>query len=658
MLPVLSGPEAGAQTDSLYLDLDSTTFVSQKVTSSIRRSGDAVLRVDLDMIQGLPQMMGNTDPISFIRTLPGVQTGSEYDSGIHIQGSDNSHNEISLGGVPVFGASHLFGLFSVFNPAHHEKMSFSRSAPETNRLGGSVIMEMPDTLKRKASGEITAGIMSSQGSIGVRLGKHSHLKVSARSSYMNLLYKRWLQIEHSPVRYGFGDYNLTYMYASGKDRVWADFYFGQDHAIITEISLDVGLEARWGNHTGALHWEHKGDNIRHRHTIYESGFRSDGSVRQDVSALQLASSINALGYRNETHWKDLSARGDITFYSIVPQTPLIGGSFGTENDTYENLTSLETSFGAEYRKKLPYDLEVSGGIKGTYYLSPEREDMFNLSPRVQISYNGYDYGKVTAACGLQHQYLFQTGLSNIGLPIEFWLPAGRYSAPQQSAYADLSYEVEFLQDSFSLRADLYYKKLGNQVDYSGDIMDFFSSVYDLDSHLLKGDGWNYGLNLMLHKQAGRLTGWVSYSVGRALRRFMVNGHTGLYPANHERIHELNAVCCYAIGSWDLSGTFVYASGAPFTAPESYYLSAGQILTVFGEHNACRMRPYMRLDLSATHTFNKGDERENSINLSVHNALGRDNDVMYRLYVKDGEYSYDSMSFFLRFVPSVSYRHKF
>ena len=254
--------------------------------------------------------------------------------------------------------------------------------------------------------------------------------------------------------------------------------------------------------------------------------------------------------------------------------------------------------------------------------------------------------------------MFQTGLSNIGLPVEFWFMAGKYSNPQFSHQADFSYKVNLLQDAFSLSFNTYYKRLFNQIEYKGDLFDFFNSVYRLEDYLLKGDGWNYGMNIMIHKQSGALTGWVSYSLGRALRKFDNPEYPGIYPANHERIHELNAVASYEAGRWNFSSTFVCASGVPFTAPEYYYLSSGHIITKPGRHNGCRMRPYARLDLSVSYLFRKEAERESSINFSLYNATGRKNDVMYKLNAADGVFHYGPMSFFLRFVPSISYHLKF
>ena len=199
--------ETGAQTDSLHLELRETVFVGREHNSSIKKVKGDFLSVDIKQIQNLPKILGNTDPLSFIRMLPGVQTGSEYDSGINIQGCDNAHNDFSLAGVPVFGVTHLFGLFSVFNPSHYKAMTFSPSSisgVSSNRLGGMIRMELPDTLAEKVNGEISVGLMSSQGTVGIKTGRKSFLHLSARHSYLNMLYGPWLKVGDDPIRYSSG----------------------------------------------------------------------------------------------------------------------------------------------------------------------------------------------------------------------------------------------------------------------------------------------------------------------------------------------------------------------------------------------------------------------------------------------------------------------
>ena len=652
------GYDAKAQTDSLYYDLDSTTFVTHKHTSTVRKVNPHLEEIDLNMLQSLPKILGNTDPVNFIKNLPGVQTGNGYDSGIHIQGCDNAHNDISLAGVPIYGANHLLGLFSAFNPTHYTQMNFSRLA-DGNRLGGSLYMELPDTLKKSVTADISTGLMSTQGTIGIRSGDKSHLRISARQSYMNLLYKRWMKIEESPIRYGFGDYNVSWLYTpTDRDRVWIEGYYGQDMTNVAEKKFNVGLELHWGNYAGAVHWKRKGTELQQHHTIFSSGYFFDGYMDQNESSLKINSFINTTGYKGALAWRDFQWNADIKMHNVLPQYPRSEGVYAVQPSEKERQLALETSAGMIYSRDLGNGWNIAAALRGTYYLSPENEYDLSLSPDITISYNAWHLGKWTASYGWRHQYLFQAGISNIGLPIEFWFAAGKYSLPQSSQYADLSYDIDLFRDAVSISIGAYFKRLYNQIEYKGDMFDFFNSTYNLNKYLLKGNGWNYGLNCMVHKQSGKLTGWISYSLGRALRQFDNIDYTGIYPANHERIHEMNAVCSYQLQRWNFSGTLVYASGVPFTAPEYYYISSGQIMTKPAEHNSCRMRPYIRMDISATYTISKTDKQENGINFSIYNVTGRKNDVMYRLNFKDGTYSYGSMAFFLRWVPSISYYHKF
>lgn len=649
-----SRTECRAQTDSLYIEIDSTIFVTNRHSSSVKAISGGITEVSLEQIQNLPKILGNTDPIRFIRNLPGIQTNSEYDSGIHIQGCDNAHNEVSIKGVPVYGVSHLFGLFSTFNPVHFDRMRFSTSSG-SNHLGGILEMNLPDTLSQRVTGEITAGIISSQGSLGIKAGDKSHFRISARQSYMNLLYRQWMKIGESPIRYGFGDYNFSWQITPTKnDRIWFEGYFGHDRANISENTFDVGLGLQWRSYFGSSHWEHKGQNALCHNTIYFSGYDSYSVLNQDISSISLDTHIRTAGYKGKMKWKMADIGLDLTYFDVLPQCPYSEGLYDTNSPAQKRQNALETSFYGGYHITLADKWNLQANLRGNAYLSPEQKVFWSISPDISASFNAYRYGKITASYRWNRQHLFQCGLSNIGLPIEFWFMAGDYSAPQYAQSADFGYELQLFNQSLVFSSNLYFKRLYNQVEYKGDLFDFFNSIYRLEDHLLKGDGWNYGLSLMLHKQSGDFTGWISYSAGRALRRFDNRDYTGIYPANHERIHELNAVCSYKLRNWDFSGTFVFASGVPFTAPAYFYISSVQLITKPGKHNACRMRPYARLDLSVTYGFAGGSE----INFSLYNATGRENDVMYRLNETNGVYSYGPMSFFLRWIPSISYRYKF
>lgn len=654
--------EIRAQTDSLYMELDSTMFSSYRHSSALKTVSGNMMEVDLAEIQIYPKILGNTDPMNMLKYFAGVQTASECDSGIHIQGCDNAHNYISSGGVPLYGANHLFGLFSVFNPSHYPKMRFQRSVVSSsvaNRLGGLIDMELPDSLDGNVRGDISLGIMSAQGTLSFKAGKKSFVHLSARQSFLNLLYGRWLRVDGNPMRYGFGDYNLTYHVDAGdRDKIWFDAYFGKDEAFLGAGNYNVDLGVSWGNVMGAFHWKHEGNAYGLDQTLFITGYGSDASLYQDDSSLKVPSSIGSAGYKGKIRWRNLVTGTDVSIYRVRPQSPAknLNGNIGTDNSELQNACELDVY--ADYATTLADDFELNAGLKGSCYISPEKKAFWHLSPAASLSYNTYQWGKLTVSYAFQHQYLFQTGLSNIGLPINFWFMAGRHSLPQSAQSCSLGYDVGFYGDMFRLSLEAYGKRLYNQVEYNGDLFDLLNAEYDLDRYLLKGDGMNYGINIMLHKQSGNLTGWISYSLGRALRTFDDPAYPSVYPASHERIHELNAICSYEYQKWQFSSTFVCASGTPFTAPESFYLSSGNLITKYGEYNSSRLRPYIRMDLSVNFSFRKDDKQENGLNVSVYNVLARKNEIMWRLNIDEGTFTYRPMAFFMRVMPSISYYHKF
>lgn len=648
--------------DSTVFKLNEATVVFQRPTSSMRGSMLSAVKVDLDMINAFPKVLGNSDPLRYLQALPGVQTNSEFDIGIYIQGCDNAHNDVSIEGVPLYGVSHLFGFFSIFNPSHFTNMTFTGATgpKNANMIGGMIRMELPDAVPERAGGEINVGIMSAQGTLKVPLGKKAGLFLSVRQSYLNLLYKRWLKLDGSPIRYDFGDYNVTWIFVPGSnDKVWVDFYLGRDKASLMEIHYGAEAGMRWGNHLEAVHWEHIfNEDVKLTQSWFNSGFRFNLSLLQDELDLRMPSHIESIGYKGEVEHGDFHSGLNAAWYHVLPQNPMLTGTYNESDYGQERQTGLEVSLYSNYDKTFDYRWKVEVGLIGSMFMTPERRFFWNVSPSVSLSYLMRQGGMITLGYGWQHQYLFQTGLTGIGLPTEFWFLSGSLSRPQASQYVSLGYEAQFLHGALAVSAELYYKKLYNQVEYKGDLFDFLNSSYSLEDALLKGTGTNYGASLMLHKRTGKLTGWISYSYSRALRSFDYPEYPSVYPANHDRPHELTVTAAYHVGKWDFGGNFVYASGTPFTAPKSFYVSSGFLVPEYGEHNANRMRPYIRLDISVNYNIIKNKRQECGVNFSLYNVLARKNDVMYRLKIEGDKFAYAPMSFFLNLVPSISYYHKF
>ena len=285
---------------------------------------NGISRIDLRMMDDMPRILGNADPMHYAQLLPGIQTNSEYDAGLHVQGCDNAHNIISVNGVPLYNVSHLLGFFSVFNTPHFATMQLGRSAANAamdNRLGAHVNMLMADSLRRTTSGDVSIGPISSQGTLRLPVGQHSLLTISARQAYLNLLYSQWMKIETEVMRYNFGDYNLSWLWQPNeRHAISVDFYHGYDRATYSDDDylLDTGL--KWGNTMAALHVNSLlGHDSQLRQTLYYTHSYNTFALNMSSLQVDVPSSISDVGYRADLKSGALSTGLQVVGHTIQPQ---------------------------------------------------------------------------------------------------------------------------------------------------------------------------------------------------------------------------------------------------------------------------------------------------------------------------------------------------
>ena len=645
-----------------HLTLEQSELTVKVDRPMILSTGGISGKVNVERIKAVPSFLGNSDPLRFVRLLPGIQVNTEIDGGLYMQGSEYSHTILSIAGVPVYGGSHLLGLFSVFNSPHYKELDYSTNAGQIPRLGGRIDMTLHDDVPSKPTGELSLGLLSAQGTLRFATGANSALSLSARRSWINLLYGHYLKFADQPIRYGFTDGNLTWFWKPGsRDRVWVDIFAGRDRGNYTYDTAGMSLDAAWYNVTGAVHWNHYFPDVTLKQSVYASINGLDAAVDVVYAKGKLPSYIHTYGYKAAALWKGWDFTADAAWHRDQPQNPVSEGYYNDSLMADEPLqNALESTLSATYSRILGYYFSIKAGTGLNMYLSPERHFYWGLTPQVDLIADMMSGGKLDLRYGIHRQNLFQTGFTNVGLPCEFWFLAGDLSAPQWSHNVSLTYDVSFAREMYSISAELYFKRLYNQVEYSGTIMEILNTAYTLDNALLRGDGYAYGLNLMARKQAGKFTGWIGYAFGRSLRHFDNPRYPGIYPSDHERMHELNVVATVDLGRFDVGGTFVAASGTPYTKVESFYVLGGRLITGYGQRNSSNLPAYIRMDLSANWYFLKNDRRQAGLNLSIYNALCRNNAVGYGMMpLDDGQsYSFSPTSFGIKFMPSLAVFYKF
>ncbi len=72
------------------------------------------------------------------------------------------------------------------------------------------------------------------------------------------------------------------------------------------------------------------------------------------------------------------------------------------------------------------------------------------------------------------------------------------------------------QGMFEFSSEVYYKALQNQIDYRNAAVVIGND--NVESELLYGTGRAYGLEMMISKKKGKLTGWVGYTLSKVEKK--------------------------------------------------------------------------------------------------------------------------------------------
>lgn len=652
--------------DMQNISLDSVVVTGHQVPSPLSSSADGTVLWDMKMMNEMPKILGNADPIHYTQLLPSVQTNNEYDSGLHIQGCDNTHNMVSIDGVPLYNVAHLMGFFSVFNASHYSALqlqSTAKDASYANRLGGFLTMNLPHKVQERPDGEFSVGLISSQGTVRLPLNGKHQLNVSLRASYLNLFYSQWLKMDGNTLRYSFYDTNLTYLYTpNNRNTFLFDFYLGNDAGRISMDDYSADLDAEWGNHSTAVHWIHEGKRLRMKNTLYNTRFHNRYSLDMKLLRVALPSDICDYGIKNDMTLGCSHFGIDATYHVINPQKPNVDGSFfnPSANAHFDATKAFEASLFFDISLSLHNSLTLQPGIRTTAYTTGGSTH-YSLDPSTSLTWQTTPCWSNRLGFASRHQYLLQTGIHSLGLPTTFWISTATFGIPvQRQQSLNLISDVKLAHGRYCLSVELYYKWMQHQQEYFGSFYDFINTSYDIRDMLHHGRGRNYGFNIILNKLKGSLKGWLSYSCGRSQRQFTdMADDNRWYPANHERIHEINAVATQEIGRrWSLGITTVYAMGTPFTAPRNFLMLNGNIITNYGEYNANRLKSYFRIDLSANYRFNKQGKKESGLNISVYNLSYSSNYISYFMKVHNDQFYYKGISFLTRILPSISYYRKF
>jgi hypothetical protein len=354
-------------------------------------------------------------------------------------------------------------------------------------------------------------------------------------------------------------------------------------------------------------------------------------------------------------------------YQISPKTSLqVGGRlsnfirFGQKLNSYKNNNPLIYNPAL----KLYRGAEPIGQID--YARSNVLKDFTYFEPRMALAYQNKDDQSFKLSYNRMVQYLHLISNTNSPTPIDIWAPSGTFIDPQLLDQFALGYFKTLGANRYDLEFEVFYKSIQNRLDYIDGAELIANNA--IEQVLLTGEAKAKGMELLLRKNEGKLTGWIAYTLSRSEQRTPGRTpiETGINNGNwyftpYDKTHDLSITTNYVLNKkWDLSANFLFQTGQPITYPEAQFKFQNFSIPNFEQRNSSRLPNYHRLDLAAIYTPDqKGRPYTGQWVFSVFNAYNRQNaaNIRFQQNIETGQNEAIRLSIF-GIIPSVTYNFKF
>ena len=688
--------------DPELIELDEVEIRSER-DDNVRGIQMGYIKLDAKDIKEVPVVLGERDIIKVALLLPGVQTVGEGSSGFNVRGSPADQNLFYISSVPVYNSSHFFGFFSAFNPDVVEEFTLYKS--NIPAVYGGRLSSIFDITTRQGNMKhfsARGGISPITARLMVE-GPFVKDKLSGLAA-IRLTYSDWvLRMVNDPdvrnSRASFGDavVNLTYN-VDQKNRVNIFGYYSRDNA-----NLVNQTKFRYENTGLSLSWFHTFNssldfNLSLDYSKY--GFQEENE-ELSIAAYQTDYTLDhteldlKFNYRpNEDH--HISAGIGSILYQINNGEflPLNDGSLVVPKNLGQE-KGVETGIyiGDEW-KVLP-NLTLYGGLRYNFYayLGPKTVYQYEEGkPRTEEnvidtitydnnevikSYGGLDYRfaatyvinpnlSLKASFNRLHQYIFMLSNTIALAPTDKWKLADSHIDPMRGDQISIGIYTNLGKKNkmYEVSVEAYYKKVKNLVEYK-DGANLVVNEYP-EREILQGALNSYGIEFMIKKPFGRLSGWVNYTYSRSLvlvnddKTSEYNNFGFEYPANWDKPHAFNIVANYKLSKrLSISADMVYSTGRPITYPTAIYYQDGQKILHYSLRNEYRLPDYFRVDASVILEGNLKKKKflHGSWIFSIYNLTGRKNAYSVYFTTENGSVQGHKLSIFGTQIFSLTYDFK-
>jgi hypothetical protein len=647
--------------------LDDVVIFGSDPEKNIRSTDMGAISINMNTLKELPPFLGEVDIIRSVATLPGVSQVGEASSGLNVRGGGADQNLIMFAGAPVYNPSHLFGLFTAFNPDVVNDFTLYKAIIPTRFGGrGSSILDIGPKSGSLTNwgGDLMVGTVSGKASVNGPIVKDVlSAQVSFRGSYINWLLNSLNNPDLRTSQANFNDinailygeinenHNLTYSFYRSYD----DFALASDTTISwTNQSQSIRYSGKFGekanldvigfqtlydftifNQSGINNFDLKSgiiDTGLRLNFTYDLGPNNRISLGGDTKQLTIQPGElipdggSESGVLPQKVQNEYGRESGVYFQHEFELGEKFGFSYGVRYDLYQYLGPRTVR---EYAENLPIN---SGNVIGerTYGDGEVIQTYDGFGPRASIRYSIDSKTSIKAGYNKMYQFIHLISNTATIAPTDVWKLSDQFIRPQIVDQYSLGIYKNFKGNIFETSVEVYYKDIQNVVEYKDGARLLLQN--NLETEIIPGVGQAYGVEVYAKKNLGKVTGWVSYTYSRALRRVITPFEEEIindgewFPANFDKPHDFTMIGNYKISNLaSFSATFSYSTGRPVTFPEAKFDFAGNSLAYFRNRNLQRIPDFHRLDVSLNFKLKgKGKFYDGDWTFAIMNVYGRKN----------------------------------
>ncbi|MBE0655077.1 MAG: TonB-dependent receptor, partial [Bacteroidales bacterium] len=685
---------------------DKIIILPDLVISSERNQNIKGTQMGLDKIitknvKKIPLVFGEKDIVKIAMLLPGVQTVGEGSSGFNVRGSPIDQNLFYINHVPIYNTAHLSGFFSAFNADVIDEFSLFKSNVPL-QYGGRISSFFDIKTKNGSKNKTTA-----RGGIGLITGRltvegplkkeKSSFLVGVRSTYSDWI----LQFINDPIvknsKANFADAVLNFSFQLNEYNQLNVFSY------LSNDFMDLHTQSKYDyqNIGGSMAWQHffKNQNsfelsLAHSTYLYNEENSQNELVsyshNNELGHTEFKAILDVLpskshhiqfGINSVLYEIDKGRYGPLTEMSYIENTNL-GKEKGIESglfisDEWKTKANLIFSGGIRYNMFTYFGpQEVNKYIDGMPLENENISEILHFKNWEAIkTYQGLDFRiaanylfnenmSVKASYNRLHQFIYMLNNTIAVSPDYKWKLVDYNTKPIVGDQITLGFYANLWKKKYEISIETYTKVSQNIVE----IKDGANIIFNANNEqaTLQGIQNAYGVELMLKKVKGDLSGWLNYTYSNSTIRvdspFPENriNFGKAYPSNYDKPHAFNMVVNYDFTRrMSISGNVVYATGRPITYPASIYYYDGIPALNYSGRNAYRLPDYFRVDLSFNFEGNllKRKLGHGTWALSVYNLLGRKNPYSVYFQEENGLIQAYKLSIFGAPIYSVTYNFK-